>query len=290
MGWLKNYKIKKAKQRADEQFTIAHNNWNAQYQLIKRIYEVFHAAAQGVDAVQNYVIQKPGEIALWSTSAVFHEAGKTASQYVGGSRGVSVPVVKGVRVRVGSTRGSIIPGVDMQMAKDSGTVVLTTQRVIFSGNLKSQEWNFDKIIGVSKSTDQSDISINVSNRQKTSGLIFVNNEGKVFAQLLDLAMQVKEKGLPVVLGAIENALAQIQAKEPKRISTSPEQTGIPSNLNETISPSKQTSTFASQVANTAEGNMPYEPSIIVTHQLSDRNSTTSISQIQNTTISNESEN
>ena len=35
-----------------------------------------------------------GELVLWTGNAIYHEAGRTASRYVGGSQGFSIPLKK----------------------------------------------------------------------------------------------------------------------------------------------------------------------------------------------------
>ena len=88
------------------------------------------------------MVQKKGELVLWTGNAIYHEAGRTASTYVGGSSGFSIPLVAGIRYRVGSFKGRVVPGKEMQIDKDSGIVKLTNQRLIFTGPLATSEWSF----------------------------------------------------------------------------------------------------------------------------------------------------
>ena len=56
-------------------------------------------------------------------------------------------------------------------AIDEGTMIVTSQRVLFVGGKATREWLFSKVVGYDDS-DPSCLLINVSNRQKTSGLSY----------------------------------------------------------------------------------------------------------------------
>ena len=217
MGWISNWKAKKAEKQAKQQYELEHAEWQSDLALFKKAHQVFTAAAKGEDSAPNYVVQKDGEIALWTGQAIFHEVGKTPSRYVGSSSGVSIPIVKGVRYRVGATRGTLIQGEEFQMDKDQGTVVITTERVIFAGSLKTQEWVFSKVLGAARSADETDFNINVSNRQKTSGLRFDIPTGREFNCFLALGMSAAEESIEDVLVELEEVQAKLQTEEPKMI-------------------------------------------------------------------------
>lgn len=214
MGWISNWKAKKAEAKAREAFALEHADWESDLAIFQKAYEVFKSAAKGEDSTQNYVVQKSGEVALWSGEGIFHEVGKTPSRYVGSSSGVSIPIVKGVRYRVGSTRGTLIPGEEYQMDKDQGTVLITTDRVIFNGSLKTQEWQISKILGAARSADETDFIINVSNRQKSSGVRFDIPTGKEFSCFLALTMSAAEEGISDVLKELEKVQDELKGKEP----------------------------------------------------------------------------
>lgn len=77
------------------------------------------------------ILLRGNEVAIFSTPVTLAED-KTTSQRVGGSIGYSFPVGHGVRFRVGSYQGRTIS--TTQLTKiDHGELVVTTQRVVFSG-------------------------------------------------------------------------------------------------------------------------------------------------------------
>jgi len=159
-------------------------------------------------------MQKKGEHTLWTATGIFHETGRTPSSYVGGSSGVSIPVGGGIRFRVGAMKGQVIPGEELQMDKDQGVVMLTTERLIFTGPIKTQEWNFDKLLQLSTNDDESDYFISVANRQKTSGVRFDSTTGREFNRFLGSATAAHESGYAAVLKELHAIEERIKIEEP----------------------------------------------------------------------------
>ena len=215
MGFVSDLKAKRAAKKAQAEYERLHGQWEEDVVLLKKLIEVFTAASNGEDAVGNYIVQKGGERTLWSGVAIFHETGRTPSQYVGSSSGFSIPVVAGIRYRVGATRGTLVPGSELQMDKDQGQVMLTSKRIIFTGGVKSQEWLFDKLIGASTNEDETDYLFNVSNRQKTSGLRFDVVSGREFNRFFALALSASEHGFDSVLKELSGIQKRIGGEEPK---------------------------------------------------------------------------
>jgi hypothetical protein len=96
-------------------------------------------------------------------------------------------------------KGQVIPGQELQVDKDQGVVMLTTERLIFSGPMHTREWNFDKLLHLSTTDDDSDYFISVSNRQKSSGVRFDPTTGREFNRFLGSATSAHEHGIPEVL-------------------------------------------------------------------------------------------
>ncbi len=199
MGWIANYKAKRAQRAALDEFNLQLAAWQEDVDTLEKIITVFTAASKGEDSVPNTLMQEKGEHTLWSATGIFHETGRSPSQYVGGSSGVSIPVGGGIRFRVGAMKGQVVPGAELQMDKDQGVVMLTTERLIFTGPLKSQQWDFDKLLMVSTTPDESDYFLNVSNRQKTSGVRFDPVVGREFNRFLGSATVVNERGYELLL-------------------------------------------------------------------------------------------
>jgi len=215
MGWIANLKAKRADRAATNEYNRLHEIWQEDVQSLNKLITVFTAASKGEDSVPNTLMQQKGEHTLWSATGIFHETGRTPSSYVGGSSGVSIPVGGGIRFRVGAMKGQVVPGIELQVDKDQGVVMLTTERLIFTGPIKSQEWNFDKLLMLSTNEDESDYFINVSNRQKTSGVRFDSTTGREFNRFLGSATSAHESGIPAVLKELHAIEERIKLEEPK---------------------------------------------------------------------------
>lgn len=215
MSWFSDFKAKRAAKKAAQAHAYALATWQEDLATLERIITAITAASNGEDSVPNTLMQKPGEHTLWSGTGIFHETGRTPSQYAGGSTGVSIPVGGGIRFKVGAQRGTIIPGAEMQMDKDQGVVMLTNERLIFVGPLKSQEWNFDKLLMLSTTDDESDYFISVSNRKTNSGVRFDPATGREFNRFLGAATAVNEHGFEKVLDELESLKKQALAQEPQ---------------------------------------------------------------------------
>ena len=93
--------------------------------------------------------------------------------------------------------------------------MLTTERLIFTGPIKTQEWNFDKLLQLSTNEDESDYFISVSNRQKTSGVRFAPATGREFNRFLGSAAAALEHGYAEVLAELKKMEKRIYEEEPK---------------------------------------------------------------------------
>jgi hypothetical protein len=111
-------------------------------------------------------------------------------------------------------RGQVVPGEELQVDKDQGVVMLTNERLIFSGPNHTREWEFDKLLMLSTSDDESDYFISVSNRQKTSGVRFSVRTGREFNRFLGSATVVNEKGYEVLLNELKAMEKEALEKEP----------------------------------------------------------------------------
>jgi hypothetical protein len=140
-----------------------------------------------LDAPQ--LMTKRGEIVHGEVAAALMKE-VAVRQWQGGSQGFSFRVAKGVRYRVGSTRGHMVTvGTQLQVA-DMGTLSITNQRAVYIGARKTIDMPYAKMVGMQLYTDG--ISFSLSNRQN--------------APLLKVAMNTD------VLGALLNAAIQAAAE------------------------------------------------------------------------------
>ena len=215
MGFIADFKARRAAKRAQAQFELESYQWQSELDLLNTALDIFTNAAKGDEPEDHQLVQKKGELVLWTGQAIFHEAGRTPSTYKGGSAGVSIPVVAGVRVRVGQFSGTVIPGQEMQIDKEAGLVKLTNQRLIFAGSLNTTEWSFAKMLSAARNEEGNDFIIGVSNRKKTSGLKFSAADGKAFARLFALALYAYENGIPETIKEIKSEITRRNKEKPK---------------------------------------------------------------------------
>ena len=131
------------------------------------------------------LIAKQGEVVhLEASAALLKEV--TQREFRAGSQGFSFRVTKGVRYRVGSTRGRLVTvGTSIEVA-DTGVLSITNRRVVFLGDRKTIDMPYAKLAGMHLFSDA--ISFSLSNRQN--------------APLIRVAMNID------VLGALLNAAVQ----------------------------------------------------------------------------------
>jgi hypothetical protein len=85
------------------------------------------------------------EQVVWVFEQVDYLEEKTRREYVGGSRGVSVRVMKGVYYHVGGFKGRAIDRTE-RVHVDTGLVAITTKQIYFSGTRKAFRIPYTKIV------------------------------------------------------------------------------------------------------------------------------------------------
>jgi hypothetical protein len=217
MGFFADFKAKRAAKRAKADHELALFEWDRENQILTQALEIFTAASSGSEPDDHSLAQKKGELVLWTGYGIYQVAGRTPSTFSGGSQGVSIPIVAGIRYKVGSFKGQTIPGVEMQMDKDQGMVKLTNQRLIFAGPIATTEWAFAKLLSTFSNPERTDFILGVSNRQKSSGLRFSPEDGYAFSHLFALALYSYENGIPATIDAIKNELNEGTADKPQLV-------------------------------------------------------------------------
>jgi len=151
---------KEQKKYDEEQALIAEEK--AESELLEKIQK---GDLSGLVPVQDVpVLMKKDEYAyiVLHNISLYEEI--TKHQYVGGSRGVSLRVMKGVSFRVGAFKGERVP-VTEQKHIDNGDFVVTNKRIIFSGLSKNTSFPLTKLISIDQYSDG--ISISREGKQRT---------------------------------------------------------------------------------------------------------------------------
>ncbi len=146
----------------------------ADSQLRSSIVDLIRIAEGGSKEVPGWPLMlKAGErlVHALSNGGLF-EPRRGAGHWSGRSAGFSVPVADGIRFRIGKSAGTYVQGADKPTIIDTGDISFTTQRVVFQGGKFTREWLFSKLIGITHDASQPCTAIHVSNREKTSGIVY----------------------------------------------------------------------------------------------------------------------
>jgi hypothetical protein len=116
------------------------------------LYVAAYLSTFGPQAVESSLVLKRGEQASVSATATLSRQ-QTKRQWVGGSQGFSFPIGHtGIRYRVGSFHGH--PVEQQFLAKvDTGTLVVTNQRIAFIGAAKSVSVPLAKLLHIQSYSD-----------------------------------------------------------------------------------------------------------------------------------------
>lgn len=116
-----------------------------------RLLRDIHDGNVPVISVPGLLTQK-GESPYWREAAVILEERVVSRQYVGGSQGVSVRIMKGVSYRVGAQRGHLESRTGV-VPISSGEFVVTSKRIIFVGSGKGFNIRLDKVLNLELHSD-----------------------------------------------------------------------------------------------------------------------------------------
>jgi hypothetical protein len=159
---------------------------------------------------------KKGEEFLYRLESIsLIESRSNGSTYQGGSRGVSVRVMKGVSYRVGASKGQFVKNPESLQVIDTGAATFTNQRILFVGMKASREWDFAKLTDLSQTEGRETIMISVSNRQKPSGLQAPSLSLIQPGILADIALEYSQNGVEAAkLRCLQEAGLKQQSLEP----------------------------------------------------------------------------
>lgn len=110
------------------------------------------------------LILKKGEMVNLTLTGVTFKEPRAVRRTSGGGGGTSFRVAKGVTIRTG-TGNSKSESTDEIKNIDTGTLTISTKRIVFSGNIKTITIDLNKIINLTPYTDG--IATRRSNKQKT---------------------------------------------------------------------------------------------------------------------------
>jgi hypothetical protein len=223
MGWWAQRKTEKQERAAQAHYQAALSQWNeVEGHLEGCLTEAKTFEGTKPEETEGLsLVAKPGErIFLLVQGAALVESRRGAGSWQGRSQGFSFPIGNtGVRYRVGGTRGHYVPGYETPTAIDTGVVTATDQRVVFQGPKQTREWDFSKLVGYEHFDHPAWTAIQVSNRQKTSGILYGDDHAELAQFRIELALKHYQGGVDAFVTELTNEIAQHQATRPTLPST-----------------------------------------------------------------------
>ncbi len=130
------------------------------------------------------------EKVVWVFHGCDYLEDKTKRTYQGGSRGVSIKVVKGVYYRVGAFKGEPVFNTE-RVKVDSGVVYVTNKHIYFAGANKSLRVPYSKIVSFLPFTDAVGV---IRDSQTAKPQIFKTGEGWFTYNLVANLAQLESQG------------------------------------------------------------------------------------------------
>lgn len=144
------------------------------------------------------------------------------SRYEGGYGGVSFPIFGRVRGHVGGQRGQLVKGAESQTMTDRGEVMITNVRVMFRGDVRTEEWKFSRMMAMEHNADGTTV-FSMSAKGKPSAIGYgVRPAAEVQFRL--------EIGAAFARGTLPQLLAQLQAEKTHHAKYKPREPGKPDAL------------------------------------------------------------
>lgn len=115
-------------------------------------------------------ITKGDEVALFDLPGVeLLEFKSSGSTYGGGNAGISFPIVGSLRGHVGGQRGQIIRNPEELMVSDTGTLKVTSKRLVYVGEKETREIAIAKLLDVELGPNGLWAKLAMSNKTKREG-------------------------------------------------------------------------------------------------------------------------
>jgi len=200
--------------RAEHKYEADLQAWQSEHDELTAVLQA--ATTHQGDASSDLML-KAGESVFASVSNVsLVEDRRGQGHYAGVSQGVSIPIGslggRSVRYRVGASRGHYVQGDLHPEGVDTGTLVITNQRVVFVGSKKTIECAFAKLVSVN--IESGDIYLSVSNRQKVTRVHYGERLDGWMHLRMTLAMAIARGDADQFAAQIQQQLAEFDGKRP----------------------------------------------------------------------------
>jgi hypothetical protein len=159
MGMFDSMKRRKAEREfaaGNQRYETELEQWNTNAASITEMIEIVDAAIAGkADTVftdrgsYGFMLKNDEFPVAFVQQCGYIELVRAPSQHTGGYGGVSFPIFGGIRLNTGRFGGQTIPGAESMNMTDQGDALVTNERVMFRGGLRTHEWKFSKMMGMS---------------------------------------------------------------------------------------------------------------------------------------------
>jgi hypothetical protein len=103
-----------------------------------------------------------------------------------------------------------VQGEEVPTPIDTGTFTITNTRAVFVGAKATREWAWGKVLGVTHSDDPPWTAIAVSNRQKTSGVLYDKDHAEMVRFWIDLALGRATGSAGHLIADLQSEIAQLE--------------------------------------------------------------------------------
>lgn len=223
MGFLSSITGRFAARRArsaQESYQRAYTAWKTEADKIDEYITVVRDCAEGriaeqlVDQSDYGFIFNEGELPVaYLAKSLFLEVVRSPAKYSGGYGGVSFPLFGRVRVNTGRTGGKITPGEESVTTTDEGATMITTERIMFTGGLRTREWKFSRMISVTHHEAGYSVFA-TSGNAKPAGIAFGPDVATEVQFRIELAAAIARNRLPQYLAELEAEKAHHQSEMP----------------------------------------------------------------------------
>lgn len=217
MGLFASLKAKSAERKAKaaaNAYAANFNTWKTEDDKINEYITVVTDCIEGrmheqlVDQSDYGFMLNNGEIPVgYLPTALYLEVVRAPAKYSGGYGGVSFPLFGGVRLNTGRTGGKITPGQESIETTDEGSAIITTERIMFTGSVRSAEWKFAKMLSVTHVPAGYSVFAMSGNR-KPAGIAFGSDVATEVQFRIELGAAIARNRLPQYLAELQAEKAQ----------------------------------------------------------------------------------
>lgn len=223
MGLFSSFQKNRAARKlrdAHETYEKLHAEWKKESDTLDGYITVVRDCAEGriadqlVDTSDYGFLLNEGEMPVaYMPGTLFLEVVRAPSSYSGGYGGVSFPLFGRVRVNTGRMGGKVTPGDESIKWTDEGTTMITTERIMFTGAKRTQEWKFAKMMSITHHAPGYSIFA-VSGKSKPTGIGFGPDVATEVQFRIELAAAIARNQLPRYLAELEAEKAKHDAEMP----------------------------------------------------------------------------